>query len=280
MHFGRGLCELWRSRPREVFGETVEKEKRRGLRNAREMPNQPDIVYCMSNLQESLIDWKPVSLPRPVTLRGRTVTLEPLNAERHAAALWRAAHGHDDLWTWLPDGPFASEADLRSAIEAKAGATSAIFLALVPVKTGQAAGYASYMRMEPAQGVIEVGNILLTPALQHTAAATESMYLMAGHIFDHLGYRRYEWKCNAKNQPSRRAAVRLGFTFEGIFRQHMVVKGWNRDTAWYSMLDSEWPTRRKAFEDWLLPANFDADGRQRKGLVQIRDAHWESGATV
>jgi RimJ/RimL family protein N-acetyltransferase len=135
--------------------------------------------------------------------------------------------------------------------------------------SGVAAGYASYMRMDPAQGVIEVGNILLSPALQRTTAATEAMYLMACHIFEDLGYRRYEWKCNSKNEPSRRAALRLGFTFEGIFRQHMVVKGQNRDTAWFSMLDKEWPARKSSFEAWLDPANFDGDGRQRKSLAQL-----------
>ena len=139
----------------------------------------------------------------------------------------------------------------------------------MPVATGTAAGYASYMRMEPAHGVVEVGNILLTPSLQRTTAATEAMYLMAAHVFDDLGYRRYEWKCNAKNEPSRRAALRLGFTFEGIFRQHMVVKGQNRDTAWFSMLDHEWPARKRAFEAWLDPANFDGEGRQRQRLIQL-----------
>jgi len=209
--------------------------------------------------------WKPVPLPAPVTLRGRTVTLEPLNAARHAAALWSAVQGHDGLWTWLGDGPFPSEAALAQNLAAKQAATDAVFLAIVPADTGKAAGYASYMRMEPAHGVAEVGNILLAPCLQRTTAATETMYLMAGHIFA-LGYRRYEWKCNALNLPSRRAAERLGFAFEGIFRQHMVVKDHSRDTAWFSMLDTEWPARKQAFEAWLAPENFDADGGQRKKL--------------
>jgi len=221
-------------------------------------------------------------LSGPVTLRGRYVLLEPLDAARHATDLWQQVEGHDDLWTWMPDGPFASEAEFRRAIEEKQDAPGAVFLAIVPEAAGvpgspqtgvhpwggKAAGYASYMRMEPAQGVIEVGNIVLAPSLQRTAAATEAMYLMAGHVFDHLGYRRYEWKCNAENQPSRRAALRLGFTFEGIFRQHMVVKGQNRDTAWFSMLDHEWPQRKRAFEAWLDPANFDEMGRQKKRLAQ------------
>jgi hypothetical protein len=129
------------------------------------------------------------------------------------------------------------------------------------------------MRAEPAHGVIEVGNILLTPALQRTTGATEAMYLMARHVFEDLGNRRYEWKCNAENLPSRRAAARLGFTFEGIFRQHLVVKGRNRDTAWFSMLDGEWPARKRAFEAWLDPGNFDADGRQRRPLAANSPDH-------
>jgi RimJ/RimL family protein N-acetyltransferase len=218
-----------------------------------------------------------------VTLRGRHVTLEPLSAARHTEALWQAVSGHDELWTWLADGPYATEACLRQAIEEKEAATSAVFLAIVPEAKGEprtglgtggglAAGYASYMRIEPAQGVVEVGNILLTPQLQRTAAATEAMYLMASHAFEYLGYRRYEWKCDAENLPSRRAALRLGFTFEGIFRQHMVVKGRNRNTAWFSMLDREWPARKEALEAWLAPANFDSEGRQRQSLGQLQAA--------
>jgi RimJ/RimL family protein N-acetyltransferase len=214
----------------------------------------------------SPLHWKPVAAPTPTTLRGRTVTLEPLHAERHTAALWQAVNGHDEVWTWLADGPYASAADLRQAIEQKQAATAAVFLAVVPEATGQAAGYASYMRMEPAHGVIEVGNIMLSPALQRTVAATEAMYLMARHVFDDLGYRRYEWKCNAGNEPSRRAALRYGFTYEGIFRQHMIIKDQNRDTAWFSMLDHEWPARKVAFEAWLDPANFDDNGQQLQSL--------------
>lgn len=226
----------------------------------------------MSTSIPTTLNWKPAPCLGPVTLRGRYVTLEPLDAERHAAALWQAVNGHDELWTWLFDGPYATESDLRQAIEEKQAAASAVFLAIVPGETGQAAGYASYMRMEPEHGVVEVGNILLGPSLQRTTAATEAMYLMAGHIFDHLGYRRYEWKCNAENQPSRRAALRLGFTFEALFRQHMVIKGRSRDTAWFAMLDHEWPGRKKAFEAWLEPANFGRDGRQRKSLQEYLEA--------
>jgi len=202
----------------------------------------------------------------PTTLRGRTVTLEPLIAVRHAVALWNSVHGHEEIWTWLGDGPYRQLVPFHAALERKQTAADAVFLALIPAASGLAAGYASYMRMDPANGVVEVGNILLSPALQRTTAATEAHYLMARHVFEDLGYRRYEWKCNAENLPSRKAALRLGFTFEGIFRQHMVVKGRNRDTAWFSMLDTEWPARKQAFEAWLDPANFDENGRQRSPL--------------
>ena len=213
------------------------------------------------------LHWRPVLPPAPVTLHGRYVTLEPLSADRHAAALWRALQGHNELWQWLFDGPFATESSFRQAILEKQNATAAVFLAIVPAASGQAEGWASLMRAEPAHGVVEVGNILFAPALQRTAAATEAMYLMAGHVFDGLGYRRYEWKCNAENLPSRRAAKRLGFTFEGIFRQHMVVKDRSRDTAWFAMMNHEWPARKAAFEAWLRPANFDPQGRQQSPLA-------------
>ena len=218
---------------------------------------------------EDLSRWRPVAIPRPQSLDGHYVRLEPLRAETHAADLWSALQGHNEVWDYLSDGPYQTQTDLRHAIDAKETSTAAVFLAIVPKSTGKVEGYASYMRMDPANGVIEVGNILMTPSLQRTTAATEAMYLMARHIFDDLGYRRYEWKCNALNGPSRRAALRYGFSFEGIFRQHMIIKGRNRDTAWFSMLDSEWPSRKAAFEAWLDPTNFDADGRQRKSLAEI-----------
>jgi RimJ/RimL family protein N-acetyltransferase len=223
----------------------------------------------MHDVESNLSGWRPIRLPRPAPLHGRHVMLEPLDAELHTADLWTAVQDHDEVWTYLADGPYASEADLRRAIEEKHAGSAAIFFAILTKASGCAEGYASYMRMDPANGVIEVGNIMLAPSLQRTIAATEAMYLMARHIFEDLGYRRYEWKCNANNAPSRRAALRLGFTYEGIFRQHMVIKGQNRDTAWFSMLDSEWPARKAAFEAWLDPANFDAAGKQRKNLGQL-----------
>jgi len=207
-------------------------------------------------------------LPLREPLYGRTVLLEPLDSKLHAADIWNAVDGHDEVWQWLFDGPYASLADLSRDIAEKESAPDRIFFAIISSEIGAAAGYASYMRMEPAHGVVEVGNILLSPALQRTTAATEAMYLMARHVFEDLGYRRYEWKCNAANEPSRRAALRLGFTFEGIFRQHLVVKDRNRDTAWFSMLDHEWPARKRSFEAWLDPANFDG-GQQRQTLSEF-----------
>jgi RimJ/RimL family protein N-acetyltransferase len=209
--------------------------------------------------------WQPAQLPVPVTLSGRWVTLEPLSAARNTRALWDATRGHDAVWTWLADGPYDCEEDLAKAVALKEHGSAARFFAILPTGS-DAAGYASYMRADAPNGVIEVGNVMFSPALQQTPAATEAMYLMARHVFEELGYRRYEWKCNALNLPSRRAAERLGFTFEGVFRQHMIVKGQNRDTAWYSMLDREWPARRQAFEGWLAAGNFDEEGRQRRPL--------------
>jgi RimJ/RimL family protein N-acetyltransferase len=200
-------------------------------------------------------------------MEGRYVTLAPLDAAAHGESLWDAVRGpeHDELWRYLFDGPYREREAFIAALERKAASEDPLFSAILDRETGRAVGYAAYLRIEPAHRVIEVGSILFTPLLQRTRGATEAMYLMARNVFE-LGYRRYEWKCDARNEPSRRAAERLGFTFEGIFRQHMIVKGGNRDTAWYSMLDSEWGERRAAFERWLDEGNFDAAGRQRTPL--------------
>lgn len=223
----------------------------------------------MPESEEPTLVWKPAQLPRPVTLRGRYVTLEPLDAARHSADLWEGLRGHDALWRWMAQGPYPDATAMMNGEDQWRTANSAVLLAIVAGKTGRAAGWASYMRIEPAHGVIEVGNVMFSPILQQTREATEAMYLMARHVFEDLGYRRYEWKCNAENEPSRRAALRLGFAFEGIFRQHMVVKGRNRDTAWFAMLDRDWPARKRAFEEWLEPGNFDGEGRQRQSLSGI-----------
>ena len=197
--------------------------------------------------------------------------LVPLDPAAHAADLWSLVSPpeHDGLWTYLFDGPYRESEAFDAALAKKAASDDPLFFAILEQPSGRAVGYASLMRIEPAHRVIEVGSILYSPVLQRTAGATEAMYLLARHVFDDLGYRRYEWKCDSRNEPSRRAAERLGFTFEGIFRQHMIVKGGNRDTAWFSMLDSEWPSRKEAFERWLDPANF-ADGVQKTSLRLLR----------
>lgn len=206
--------------------------------------------------------------PRPEhqVLAGQHVTLVPLKSE-HAEALYPLSHGQNShVWTYLYEAPFESKEAFQKHINAKAASTDPLFFAILDNKTKSPIGYATFMRIDPANRVIEVGNILYTPALQGSTGATETMYLMAKYVFE-LGYRRYEWKCNSLNAPSRRAAERFGFTFEGTFRQHLLVKGRNRDTSWYSMLDTEWPARKAAYEAWLAPSNFDADGRQIKSLT-------------
>ncbi len=217
------------------------------------------------------VDPAPARLPERTSLVGRHVRLVPLVATQHADALYEETHGAgcEALWLYLPDGPSPDNATFRDALERKAASRDPLFFAILDGASGRPQGWASYLRIEPAQRCIEVGWILYTPALQRTVGATEAMYLMARHAFEDLGYRRYEWKCNALNAPSRRAALRLGFTFEGIFRQHMIVKGRNRDSAWFSMLDTEWPVRKTAFERWLDPTNFDAEGRQRIALSSL-----------
>ncbi len=212
--------------------------------------------------------------PERTPLKGRHIHVVPFDAERHVPDLFAASHGPGDaaLWTYLSVGPFPDEAAFRGTYADLATKADPVLYALVDPATGKAVGHATYMRIEPAQRVIEVGNILFTPVLSRSAAATEAMYLMARHAFEDLGYRRYEWKCNALNAPSRRTALRLGFTYEGEFRQHMITKGRNRDTTWFSLLDHEWPRAKAAFEGWLTPENFDADGRQKRRLEDFREA--------
>jgi RimJ/RimL family protein N-acetyltransferase len=217
------------------------------------------------------VDPHPARRPERTTLRGRVVTLAPLDAEAHAEALFEGANGgeKDRVWTYLFDGPGLDAAAFEANIAAKAQSIDPLFFAILDNSTGAAVGYQTLMRIDATHRVIEVGNILYTPAMQRTIGATEAQYLFARYVFDELGYRRYEWKCNDLNAPSKRAALRFGFTFEGVFRQHMIAKGLNRDTAWFSMLDSEWPARRAAFEAWLDPANFDAAGQQKVSLTSL-----------
>jgi len=222
-------------------------------------------------LGDELVGIAPAQRPQRVPLRGRVVDIVPLDPLAHAEALYEATRGEENegLWRYLFEGPFASRTDFDSHLEKKTASDDPLAFAILDKSSGHAVGWASYMRIEPLHRVIEVGSILFTPRLQRTIGATEAMYLMARHVFEDLGYRRYEWKCNALNAPSRSAAVRLGFTFGGNFRQHMIIKGHNRDTAWFSMLDSEWPARKAAFERWLDPANFDESGQQRVSLAKL-----------
>lgn len=220
------------------------------------------------------VDPTPARRPERTTLHGRLVTLLPLDPRAHGDSLYEETRGEsgERLWQYLFEGPFPERAAFDIHLQRIAASEDPLFFAIVDSASGKAVGYASYMRIEPVHRVIEVGSILYTPRLQQTAMATEAMYLMARHVFEDLGYRRYEWKCNALNAPSRRAALRFGFSFEGIFRQHMIVKGRNRDTAWFSMLDSEWPLRKANFERWLDPSNFGKDGRQKVALSRINEA--------
>src|SRR3984957_16570624 len=217
------------------------------------------------------VDPSPAPRPQPRVLTGRVVTLRPFDLPAQAEVLYQATHGpeRDDLWRYMNEGPFPSLAAFQAAFEKKQGSTDPLFFAIVENATGLPVGQASYLRIEPAHRVIEVGNIVFTPALQRSCGEPEAMYLMARHFFEVVGHRPYEWKWHALNHPSRRAALRLGFAFEGIFRQHTIVKGRNRDTAWFSMLDLEWPHRRASFERWLAPSNFDPDGRQKISLPQL-----------
>ncbi len=210
----------------------------------------------------------PARAPQRVDLSGRYVRIEPLSSSRHGDDLFAAVGGEAQkrLWTYMGDGPFATRAEFMANISAKEASTDPLFFALIDGETQLCCGHAALMRIDRVHRVIEIGNIMLGPALQRSRAATEAMRLFAAYVFETLGYRRYEWKCNDLNAPSKRAALRLGFTYESVFRQHMIVKGRNRDTAWFSMLDSEWPARRQSFETWLAPENFDARGRQKVSL--------------
>ena len=203
----------------------------------------------------------PGTVPDLRPIHGRWMRLDPLQAERHGQSLYAALQGSpDDMWAYMAYGPFTSEEAFTNYVTEKQAARDPWFYAFVNRATGAALGVGALMRADPANGVIEIGNIWLAPALQRTREGTEAIYLMMRHCFDDLGVRRLEWKCDALNAASRKAADRYGFTFEGIFRQHFIIKGRNRDTAWYAMLDSEWPKVRAGFEAWLAESNFNAEG--------------------
>jgi RimJ/RimL family protein N-acetyltransferase len=215
-----------------------------------------------------MIEASEARFPRPVMLRGKYVHVTPIIPERHTEDLFLqvGTREHDALWTYLLDGPFDDRGAFHAYLTRRSASTDPVCFAIVDATMERAVGFTTLMRIEPRHRTIEVGGILFAPALQRTRGATEAMYLLARHVFEDLGYRRYEWKCDALNEPSRRAALRLGFTFEGIFRQHMIIKGRSRDTAWYAMIDGEWPARKLEFERWLSADNFDHAGRQRTPL--------------
>jgi RimJ/RimL family protein N-acetyltransferase len=229
---------------------------------------QRDERYSPLPVGPPLPGWTPREPPPRTVLQGHWARLEPLDATAHADGLFDAFSQDTSgrLWTYMFNGPFRERAEFRAFVEARAPSRDPLFFAIVDQRTQRPAGLASYLRIEPAHGVIEVGHIAYAPGLQRTAAATDAMYLMMRRIFD-LGYRRYEWKCDSLNAASRRAAQRLGFTFEGIFRQAIVYKQRSRDTAWYSIIDREWPLLDAEYRRWLDPANFDAAGRQRSPLA-------------
>jgi len=224
--------------------------------------------------------WQPCPAPQALVLEGQYCRLEPLSAERHAAALFESMRSDAEgaNWTYLGYGPFADLASYQQWLRSMEGLADPQFYTIMERDSGHAVGLASYLRIDPANGVIEVGHLNFSPRLQRTVAATEAMYLMMRHAFE-LGYRRYEWKCNALNVPSRRAAERLGFLFEGLFRQSMISKGRNRDTAWYSILDGEWPAVRQRLEQWLAIDNFDSHGMQRLSLGRLM-AEWRAEITA
>ena len=222
---------------------------------------------------EPVPGWAARPLPPRTAMQGRFCRIEPLEAGRHARDLQDAfAPASPASWTYLPDymGPHTGLAAWQAWLESAEASSDALWHAIVDPASGRAVGIACYLRMDPASGSIEVGGVLFSPQLQKTAAATEAMVLMMARAFDELGYRRYEWKCDSRNAPSRAAALRLGFTFEGTFRQHMVYRGRTRDSDWFSILDTEWPRLREAFQGWLSPENFDGEGRQKKGLASFR----------
>jgi RimJ/RimL family protein N-acetyltransferase len=215
------------------------------------------------------VDATPAGRPGPVRLEGRYARVEALDPMLHGEGLWQAVKDDASIWAYMAYGPFADERSFQVWLEERAVLLDPFSYAVVDLATKQAGGIVTLMETRPAARVIEIGSIVLGTPLQRSRASTEAQYLAARYVFEKLGYRRYEWKCNSLNAASRRAAERLGFTFEGVFRQHMIVKGRSRDTAWYAMLDGEWPALKARFERWLAPENFDEAGRQRVGLGRI-----------
>ncbi|WP_332681270.1 GNAT family N-acetyltransferase [Bosea sp. (in: a-proteobacteria)] len=215
-----------------------------------------------------ILDWTPPPFPPAKVLEGRYCRLEPIDPARHLDDIWAAMAGHDALWDWMPAHPPKDKAAYGELLATMAAKPGIVPFAVIDKADGKAKGHLWLMEIRPEQGVFEVGYITYSPSLQRTRVATEAIHLCGAYGFS-LGYRRYEWKCNNLNEPSKRAALRFGFQYEGLFRQHMVVKGRNRDTAWFSITDGEWPQRAEAFECWLAPENFDAQGRQKTSLADF-----------
>jgi RimJ/RimL family protein N-acetyltransferase len=222
-----------------------------------------------------VLSWRAARRPERTVLEGRHVRLRPLDANRDAEPLFAESHRpatDPAMWTYLFGGPYRDAAALREALAADERSEQHLVFTLLTLPDEHPAGVAAYARIKPEHGVIEIGGIWFGVSLRRTVAATEAIYLLAAHAFDELGYRRLEWKCDALNQASRRAAERFGFRFEGVFRQHMVIKGRNRDTAWYAITGDEWPAIRDAFDAWLSPENFNEAGRQHRRLGELTAA--------
>ncbi len=217
---------------------------------------------------DTIVNWTPPSRPDGVVLDGQYCRLEPLQAQTHAALLFRAYEGHDAVWDYLGYGPFHSAAQYHRWVREVEGQSDPVFFAIYDKDRRAFGGVASLLRIKPEAGVIEVGHINLSPSLQRSRAATEAMFLFQDWAF-RAGYRRFEWKCDSLNYPSRRSAQRLGFSYEGVFRQHLIVKGRNRDTAWFATIDKEWDAMRAAYEAWLNPTNFDDTDKQRESLSDL-----------
>ncbi|WP_075997044.1 GNAT family N-acetyltransferase [Salaquimonas pukyongi] len=224
-------------------------------------------------MAEDMSGWTPRERPKRVVLEGRYVRLEPLDASRHGHQLFEASCVEDaeDRFRWLYETPPGDITSFLKWVETVSASEDPLFFAVIDKKSGRVGGRQTLMRIDAQNGVIEIGNIYWGPVIARTRIATEALYLFMRHAFKELGYRRFEWKCNNDNEPSKRAALRFGFQFEGIFRQHLIVKGLNRDTAWFSIIDKEWPQLERAYEGWLDPENFEPDGRQRRRLEEFRD---------
>lgn len=223
-------------------------------------------------MAEDMSGWQPRERPARADTKGQYVDLAPLRTDEHAQQLFDASSvaDADTRFTWLPERAPTDFAQFRLWVEKCAASEDPIFFAVIDKESGKVAGRQTLMRIDADNGVVEIGNIYWGPAIARRRGATEALYLAASHVFDELGYRRFEWKCNNDNIPSKSAALRFGFQHEGTFRQHLIVKGLNRDTAWFSMIDKDWPALREAFKAWLEPSNFDANGLQKRRLQDCR----------